>query len=179
MDNVFVLKRRGLIQLPMFPGVTFTITPIGSIERDFATSAAARNLNLIAEGKAKAELYGVPQDIAFEDVKSSFRFGVTAFAIELAAVHVKAWTGIAGEDGTPCEPSREAISILFNEWAPPEPGKPNRTIAAVFVEKIDGLSILEPAAKNVSTVSPDTNTGEAVTGAQNAPQTESAPPASP
>lgn len=179
MDNVFVLKRRGLIQLPMFPGVTFTLTPIGSIERDFATSAAARNLALIAEGKAKAELYGVPQEIAFEDVKSSYRFGATAFAIELAAAHIKAWTGIADENGKACDPSREAISILFNEWAPPEPDRPNRTIASVFLEKIDGLSILEPAAKNVSTVSPATNTGEAVTGAPNASQTENAPPASP
>ena len=140
------LKRRDKPHAFSIGGIEFVAFAAGQFERDLAEAngkTAARDLLDSAE---RAQEYGFPAGLLSKlDGETLPAFGVHLYAVELACIVLESWSGLAGEDGglNP-EPTRRAISILFQEIVPSsDDASRGLTFAAAFMAKVQSLSALE------------------------------------
>ncbi len=156
-----ILRKRGAIRLELsaasgdMPAVAVTIRPIGQADVDLATAAVSSSIVKAEEGDAILTRYGLDgAGGSAEAMRMALRIGNAMLAIELGIRHITGWEGVGTETGeaAPVEPG--LIALLFNEWAPASDSDPRESYASRFLRRINGLSILEPAAKKGSAVSP-------------------------
>lgn len=187
----FLLKQRGTVRVELAEGFAVWVKPFGAADVDVATAKCAQALVDMQLGKASMKRYGLSSG---DDVKLTYLeargASSTMLAIELGETFIERWEGPEVETGEvdgegnaitrPAPLDRASIALAFIAWGPPGPRGENTSWGQHFLNKVSALSVLEPAAKNVSTVSPTTSTGEAVNGAAIAEGPSSpAPPASP
>lgn len=184
----FLLKQRGTVRVELAEGFVVWVKPFGAADVDVASAKCAQALVDVQLGKASLARYGLSSaDGAKLTYLESRGASSTMLAIELGEEFIERWegpeveTGEMGAEGNaitaPAPLDRASIALAFNAWGPPGPRGENTSWGQHFLNKVSALSVLEPAAKNVSTVSPTTSTGEAVNGAETAERQSSPAPA--
>lgn len=160
--TVLLLRRKtGVVPLELMPGVVLDVIPARPIDFDHASAVAGRHVARILAGEADKARYGLDDETAAADAATAMRMNTTGMAIELGLRHIKAWRGIVDDDDKVPKVDEGSIAMLFNEWAPIEPGRARRSLGQVFLEKMQTLDTLERAAKKDSAASSDGTTGAA------------------
>lgn len=166
-----ILAKRATGSIPLPGGVKLTVKHADAAVFELAERIAAQDARKMKEGQLAAAAYGLDEEAmkAAGDAPPL----ATMTTVALARLTITAWEGVEVEiraasgdqpalvELAPVEPA--SIAMLMNATA-----LGGLTYGHLFNLAMRGRSMLEPSAKNGSTVSPDMNTGEAVNGAANA-----------
>ncbi len=164
--SVIILRRKtGVVPLELMPGLVLDVAPARPVDFDHASAVAGRHVARILAGDEGRARYGLDDETEAMDAATAFRMNTIGMAIELGVRHIKGWRGLADEDGKVPPIDAGSVAMLFNAWAPVEPGRVRRALGQVFLERMQELDTLERAAKKDSAASSDGTTGAAQTGA--------------
>lgn len=179
---MMLLKRRDLARVELkpaaedSPAIAVTLTPIGAADIELAAAEVRANLAANVAGTASLERYGVKvaegSSVSAAAVTQTERGRQALLAIELGIRHIKSWEGVTTDGVNPAAPTPELVHLLFNEWGPG-----GESYGLIFIDKISGLSILEPGAPKGSAASPGTSTAAAARDADSAGLPETPAPA--
>jgi len=174
---VIILRRKtGIVPIELMPGLVLDVVPARPVDFDHASAVAGRHVARILAGDEGRARYGLGDEAEAIDAATAFRMNTVGMAIELGVRHIKGWRGLADDGGDTPPVDEGSIAMLFNEWAPIEPGHVRRSLGQVFLERMQELDTLERAAKKDSAASSDGTTGAALTGAENVTNAGTAAP---
>lgn len=160
--TVLLLRRKtGVVPIELMPGVVLDVIPARPVDFDHAGAVSARHVSRILAGEADKARYGLGDAEEAADAATAMRMNTTGMAIELGVRHIKGWRGLVDDNGKAPPVDEGSIAMLFNEWAPAEPGRARHSLGQVFLERMQGLDTLERAAKKDSAASSDGTTGAA------------------
>lgn len=166
-----ILLKRATETIDLPGGLTLTVKVADAATFELAQNIAKGDAARIMAGKAEAAAYGLDGAAFGDDVDPPLE---AMIAIALGRLTVTAWVGVGASETEPAPADAANIALVFKEWA-----APGVSYGQLFWLKMSTLRTLERGAKNVSTVSPDTSTGEAGKAAGTASLPESAGPATP